>query len=76
MSFSTQTIKKHVTHQDYSKLLKEASLVPHFKYMYVVDVDTSEERSWLKVWDFVLDLGPLGTSCYGRSKTPGPSIIF
>ena len=59
-SFSTQTIKKHITHQDYLRLSKEASLLPHLKY--IMDV-ASEECSWLKVWDLALDRGPLSTSC-------------
>ena len=40
-SFSSHSIKKHVTHQDYLKHLTESSLVPHLKY--IMDVATSEE---------------------------------
>ncbi len=60
MSFSAATLKKDIIDQDYSRLLDEASSAPHLKY--IIDVDTSQECSWPKVWDFALDHGPSGTS--------------
>ena len=60
-SFSAASLKKDIINLDYSRVLDEASSAPHLKY--IVEVDTSQECSWPKIWDLALDRGPSGTSC-------------
>ena len=60
-SFSSKSLKKHIIEFDYSMLLDEASLAPHLKY--IVNIETSHEFNWLRIWDSALDRGPSGTSC-------------
>ena len=60
MSFSTATLKKDILRLDRSRLLADASTVPHLKHN--VDVDTDPECNWLRIWDLALDHGFHGTS--------------
>ena len=61
MSISTAALKKVILQLDHSRLLADASTVPHLKH--IVNIDTDPECNWLRVWDLALDRGPHGTSC-------------
>ena len=60
-TFSPSIIKKSVIKSDHNFLLKSIASDIHLKF--IADVEINLECSWLRVWDFVLDYGPHGTTC-------------
>ena len=58
---SIRSLKKEILQLDLSLLLADASIHP--SQQYVQAVASSNDGSWLKLWDLALERGAFGTTC-------------
>ena len=58
---SNRSLQKEILQLDLSLLLADASIHP--SQQYVQAVASSNDGSWLKLWDLALERGAFGTTC-------------